>query len=534
MDVTIKDILDLPELNECRLLDKSVSCQQKVKSITIMDNPDILNWMTECEILLSNGSSLADLNVLEWKAFFEGLVKKKAAALFIKLKYYVQSIPSEAVEYAIKLDFPIVIVPNSYSWVRLSNPIQNFMIERQFYFLNESLHLRNELNRAMTLGGSAESICKIASADMDCQVAYFSKNDWNFLGGISSDIWNEAIEMLRLSESDIYRQLNVSDSSNCEFRMSSGTVIFTRLPDRQSRYVSAYYFSNEDEFSKELDGFKIEQVNSALLLCIGKEEELRRVERRYYMEFLADVLDGDVGTNEQIATRTKRLGRTVHETYRLIVARGGTINPDDLISDLVTLFKQDGNPIVKDVMCCLRDSSVVLFSPSESEEDKDVIERVCKITSRKFRDEHITFGVSSSHPIGRLSKALEEARFACSMQVFNKNEIVYYDNLGLLRLFEQVGCDSSTQFVSDYYETVFGPIARYDQEYGSDLCKTLKSYFDNDSSIVRASKALFVHENTLRMRIKRIESLTGRSLKTTLGSTELYLATVLDEFMHEG
>lgn len=43
MDATIAEILSLSELKECRLLNPGVSLSQPVKSVTIMDNPEIFN-----------------------------------------------------------------------------------------------------------------------------------------------------------------------------------------------------------------------------------------------------------------------------------------------------------------------------------------------------------------------------------------------------------------------------------------------------------------------------------------------------------
>ena len=162
MDATIAEILSLSELKECRLLNPGVSLSQPVKSVTIMDNPEIFNWMSDYEILFSNGASLTSLNSMEWKAFFEGLSKKRSAGLFIKLQYYVDSIPEDAVEHAKRLDLPIVVVPNCYSWVRLSTPIQQYIIKEQFYLVNEALKLGDALNDAMVRGGELAQVCDVA------------------------------------------------------------------------------------------------------------------------------------------------------------------------------------------------------------------------------------------------------------------------------------------------------------------------------------------------------------------------------------
>lgn len=532
MDVTVEDVLALPELRECTLLCKGVSCGRVVKSITIMDNPDILDWMSEYEILLSNGSSLVGFGVLEWKSFFSGLVEKKASALFIKLNYHVTAIPEEAVSYATALDFPIVVVPNGYSWVTLSDPIQGYMIERQFYFLRESLALRDALNRAMMRGGTADDVCRIASEDMGCKTAYFSHDAWEFKGGVPCGAWREATA--RLQESGIpdgTRTGRTASAHTFELETSYGTVMFSKLSERSGKYYVAYCNGSWSDAAKELDAFKIEQVNIALLLCICKEEELKRIERHYYLEFLSDLLDGALDTRAEVRARSQRLGRTVHEVYQLVVAHGSPSGSVDALSDLVARFKRHANPSVRDVMCCARDALIVLFCPVVSEEDRNAISQVCEIALASMGKGPVSFGVSQPYPLTTMDKALKEASFACLVQSLVKRPVAYYADLGFLRLFERESNMADIQFMSDYYETVIGPVSRYDREFGFDLVATLRTYFEHDGSVSATAKALFIHENTLRMRLKRIEALTSRSLKTSRGSFELYLGMVMHEFI---
>jgi hypothetical protein len=61
---------------------------------------------------------------------------------------------------------------------------------------------------------------------------------------------------------------------------------------------------------------------------------------------------------------------------------------------------------------------------------------------------------------------------------------------------------------------VLGAVVNYDLENGTDLAQTLEAFFANSGSVARASEALFVHRNTLRQRMQRIEELIGQSPET--------------------
>lgn len=532
MGVTIKDVLALPELRECHLLCRDVSCCQSVRSITIMDNPDILDWMSDYEILLSNGSSLVDLNVLEWKAFFDGLVKKHSAALFIKLAYHVQSLPNEIVSYTRQLDFPVVVVPNSYSWVRISNPIQQFMIEKQFYFIHESMALRDALNTTMIQGGSIDDVCKAASRDLGYGVAVLTA-DGDLLGQSGCDGWDEVTYALR-TQRPCLGQMRIRSGGEplrLELAGSERKALLYKLPDRTGRYYAAFLMGETEGIVHELDAFKINYINTALLLCLCKEEELRRIELHYYIDFLTDLIDGALTEKPEIDQKAARLGRVVHKVYQVIVFESTPESPGDMLSGLVSRFKQEVDPSVRDIMYCVKDSRVILFCPVISEENREALEKACRITEERLGAVGMQFGASRPYAIERTSKAYEEASFAHSMRKLTDGRIVFYDDLGLLRLLGKGAREADVPFISDYYEGTIAPLAQHDLRNGTCLVETLQLYLKCDCSVSHSAEALYVHENTLRMRLKRIEAITGRSLRSAMGITELNLGLLIHEFI---
>jgi DNA-binding PucR family transcriptional regulator len=56
------------------------------------------------------------------------------------------------------------------------------------------------------------------------------------------------------------------------------------------------------------------------------------------------------------------------------------------------------------------------------------------------------------------------------------------------------------------------------------LLATLRAWFTEHGSARDAAERLFVHPNTVRYRIRRVQELTGRDLGDPRGIAELYLA----------
>jgi len=75
-----------------------------------------------------------------------------------------------------------------------------------------------------------------------------------------------------------------------------------------------------------------------------------------------------------------------------------------------------------------------------------------------------------------------------------------------------------------YRERLLGPLEVYDAEHGTELIRTLDTFLETAGSWQRSADLLYVHVNTLRYRIQRIEEMTGRSMHSMRDRTDLYLA----------
>ena len=73
-------------------------------------------------------------------------------------------------------------------------------------------------------------------------------------------------------------------------------------------------------------------------------------------------------------------------------------------------------------------------------------------------------------------------------------------------------------------ESVLGNLLALPDSEREVLLAVLDQWFRSDGSVNEVARALFVHPNTVRNRIHRIEMLTGRSLSRPRDAAELYLA----------
>jgi hypothetical protein len=73
-------------------------------------------------------------------------------------------------------------------------------------------------------------------------------------------------------------------------------------------------------------------------------------------------------------------------------------------------------------------------------------------------------------------------------------------------------------------ERLLGPVREYDARHKADLLPTLTSFLACDGSWSACAARMYVHVNTVRYRIGRIESLTGRDLSVLADRVDFFLA----------
>jgi len=122
-------------------------------------------------------------------------------------------------------------------------------------------------------------------------------------------------------------------------------------------------------------------------------------------------------------------------------------------------------------------------------------------------------GVGPSAPtLKDMHRAIRQATLASQWaQLAGATEpvIVRFEQVAHLRLLPGVALQMSSSLRS--LLGMLGAVVNYDLDNGTDLAQTLEAYFANSGSVARASEALFIHRNTLRQRIQRIEELIGQS-----------------------
>ncbi len=82
--------------------------------------------------------------------------------------------------------------------------------------------------------------------------------------------------------------------------------------------------------------------------------------------------------------------------------------------------------------------------------------------------------------------------------------------------------DDPAELQRFYSETV-EPLVAYDEQYETELVKTVETYLDNDGNVAATAQQLFTHRHTIRYRLERARDLCGHDVTSTEGRERLGL-----------
>lgn len=120
-----------------------------------------------------------------------------------------------------------------------------------------------------------------------------------------------------------------------------------------------------------------------------------------------------------------------------------------------------------------------------------------------------TVGISSHYgDPADMRRALEEAELVLDVMARGGNLPGQEIGEGTYRLLFRV-LASHPEEVRSFWEDTVAPLARYDEQYSSDLLGTLAAYLERNCNMNATAQAIHAHRHTVAYRLERIRELSG-------------------------
>jgi GAF domain-containing protein len=149
--------------------------------------------------------------------------------------------------------------------------------------------------------------------------------------------------------------------------------------------------------------------------------------------------------------------------------------------------------------------------------EEEVVERLRAACQPLGEDAGVVVGLSevgrgAASARRRIREAADAARVGASLAP--KGGAVSYEQLGAYRYLVHLDVDEAPH---DRYRHAVEELIAYDRKRGARLVETLEQYLADRGSVSASARALYVHPNTVRQRLNRIEHVGG----LTIGDEDL-------------
>lgn len=387
-----------------------------------------------------------------------------------------------------------------------------------FQQTNEFLYPYSQLS--IELQGFMEkgfiSLASELSKGLDTPLLYFDQNEQILWQTGEKEELQEANRWLNIHR----RKLKNRDYSTSTTEAGDSFQVYTIQISEMVNHTlvaSAQLFNWQKKMIDKLVG-----LTALSLQTQGIFQEQQEVFKEH---FIYDLLFHKFESKKVMIKQGKIWGWNLEKPHHLLILNIEL--PDELMTDInwleeIILFLEAEVANMKETMIVFpfQDQIILLLEDAEERINSErknyavqTISHLEKSLSSKWSNFRFKIGIGKWYQDTiNLNKSYQEAKLALQFgqNWFENNKNIFHiNNLGIFRLLIHIQYELLLDFCQEYLSALI----EGDRENGTEYIKTLQAYIQHQGKISEVSETLYVHPNTLRNRLKKIEDITGLQLQ---------------------
>jgi DNA-binding PucR family transcriptional regulator len=170
------------------------------------------------------------------------------------------------------------------------------------------------------------------------------------------------------------------------------------------------------------------------------------------------------------------------------------------------------------------DGEVVVVVPGS---DADLARRVAEAIHRELELNLTSYSIAVAHSRPQrdpadVHRAGAEALLAANVAEAQDTPLLAFEETGAYRLLLPAMSEDPAELRRFHDETV-APLVAYDEQYDTELVRTLESFLEADGNVAKTAQKLYTHRHTIRYRLERVRELSGLDVSSTDGRERLGL-----------
>jgi len=258
-----------------------------------------------------------------------------------------------------------------------------------------------------------------------------------------------------------------------------------------------------------------------------------RVSETAAADFLGALLRRELTDREELISQARELSLEVADGASVIVARALPQAPTDegWRARVRAVAERGARAVVSRSIAALSErdgtvgAEVLLLVPGGEE---PVAARAAEAVLRELEAAlaGYTFALGRSRLAedpADLPRAVSEALLAANVaQGGSDGPALAFEQTGAYRLLLSAMSENPAELQRFYSETV-EPLVAYDEQYETDLMRTLETFLEADGNVAGTAQRLFTHRHTIYYRLERVRDLSGLDVSSSDGREKLSL-----------
>lgn len=498
----LKDVLKLSPLNEFTCLAGNSGLDRTVNSVSVMDAPDIADWMKGGEILITTGYVLRD-NPSAFAQLIEALANKGVAALAVKLKRFHDNLPPEVLATADRFNLPLLNIPYGLAWVDIIEPVLTALHEERTQKAATTEAAQRRLLSALRNGPNAGIPVDVVSELVDCPVALFDVRGTCL--ACSRGVTDEMLDRIQGREgleraADLVVMPVESGPNHCGYLVCRGDASHVPVDLlREVLPILAYYM----------------QAQGGVLSVRNK--------------VIADLLEGNVAAPDRVSMYLKTWGWDATKDGMVLLVEPALEMEKSAYLSLGTAADLQRFGIIGWPVPMGRNLALVLNTGDDTTAFRELARSLFSTYSKGLvrRAVYGRAGKGLSSLTTSYLEATHALDVACRLGL---SGFFGYRDLGVYRILAPHTSDPAfAQFV---YDTL-GSLSAIQDGIGDSLLTTLTVWLDCNGNLAKAARKLHLHYNTLLYRMQRIKEILGTRLDNAEERLILQIALRIKRLLNE-
>jgi purine catabolism regulator len=489
-----------------------------IRWVHVSELADPTPWLSGGELLLTTGMALSGDEQL--REYVQRLSDHKLAGLGFGTGFGHDALPEALVKEAGARGLPLFEVPYDVPFIAITESAFDRLVNDQYDILRRGMALHAQLERLVIEQRGLSELVRTLSTAIGGSVLVLDGRG-GILASHAFRVATSAAAIERLAvEIGRHSMQEPAAAFIPEEAELAGRAVALPVPVRPSSTGPTWLVAIRDGSAPaDYERLVIRQAATVVALELMREQTIRETERRLAGDVIAEALAGELGA-EQLAERLRRFG--IGERFAVLAA--ATVgDPAEAGAELETALRTcTAATPVSTVSAGQRTLLCAVFDPGDEQPIEVALRVRAAFPAAERMRLGVRFGVSSVGSPRDLRRCWNEARCALEASALSNGDapdVASPTDLGVFSLLLSLQDRDALRL---YCEDVLGPI---DRHRGSvELLRSLEAFIENNGHWEAAARALFCHRQTLRYRIGRIETLTGRDLKAARDRIEFWLA----------